>query len=125
VWAVLALHPEGLPALRPKIRPRGMLLVNAGIGGQAPEWPDVHRVLVPATDIAKGLGQPMGATMVTLGAFAAATGLVEAASLAAAMRDVLPPHRRHLADGNARCLDAGAAFVRDAEGPGDEVRAWG
>jgi len=29
------------------------------------------------------------------------------------MRAALPPHRQHLADANARYLDAGAAYARE------------
>lgn len=123
-WAVLGLHPEGLGALRQKIRPQGVLVLDANLASKAPEWPDVHRLMVPATDIAKGIGQPMGTAMVVLGAFATATGLVGTPSLADAMRHLLPPHRRHLAEGNQRCLEAGAEFVR-ADGHADpHLGAW-
>ncbi len=127
-WAVLGLHPEGLQALRGKIRPHGVLVLDANLAAREPEWPDVHRLLVPATDIAKGMGQAMGAAMVVLGAFAAATGLVASASLAEAMRHLLPPHRRHLAEGNQRCIEAGAEFARagaQAVRGGFGVAAWG
>ena len=123
-WAVLGLHPEGLQALREKIRPQGVLLLDANLASRPPEWPDVHRLLVPATDIAKRIGQPMGASMALLGAFAAATGLVETSSLADAMRHLLPPHRCHLAEGNQRCLDAGAEFVRADGQVGSHLGAW-
>jgi len=123
-WAVLGLHPEGLQALREKIRPQGVLLLDANLASRPPEWPDVHRLLVPATDIAKRIGQPMGASMALLGAFAAATGLVETSSLADAMRHLLPPHRRHLAEGNQRCLDAGADFARADGQVGSHLGAW-
>jgi len=123
-WAVLGLHPEGLGALRQKIRPQGVLVLDANLTSKAPEWPDVHRLMVPATDIAKGIGQPMGTSMVVLGAFATATGLVATSSLAEAMLYLLPPHRHHLAEGNQRCLEAGAEFVR-ADGHADpHLGAW-
>ena len=123
-WAVVGLHPEGLPALEKKIRPEGVLLANANLVTKPPDWPDIHRVLVPATDIAKQLAQPMGTTMVALGAFVAATEIVTMSALGEAMRHVLPAHRRHLIDGNARCLDAGAQYVRE-DVVGASVRAWG
>jgi Pyruvate/2-oxoacid:ferredoxin oxidoreductase gamma subunit len=81
--------------------------------------------MIPATDIAKGIGQPMGTAMVVLGAFAAATGFVGQGSLAEAMRHLLPPHRCHLADGNERCLEAGAEFVRAGGHAAAQLGAWG
>ena len=124
-WAVLALHPDGLPALERKARERGVLLANGSLVSNPPTWAGVHTALVPATEIAEDLGVPLGATMVTLGAFAAATEFVAARSLAQAMAEVLPAHRRHLVDGNLRCLDAGAAYAR-RHGLGAGVQpAWG
>jgi Pyruvate/2-oxoacid:ferredoxin oxidoreductase gamma subunit len=53
----------------------------------------------------------MGASMVALGALAAATGLVRPGSLDTALSTVLPPHRRKQIDGNRQCLALGAAQV--------------
>jgi 2-oxoglutarate ferredoxin oxidoreductase subunit gamma len=120
VWGVLAMHAEGLPKLAPKAEPGGVLLVNSSLVKAPPEWPGVRRLGVPATDLAKEAGQPMGASLVALGAFAAATGVVAVESLKAALGAVLPPHRRKLVDENRRCLDLGAERVRDLAG----VPAW-
>ena len=65
----------------------------------------------------------LGASMVALGAFAAATGLVSDESLHAALDEVLPPHRRAAIDGNRRCLERGAAFVAATPAAGGP-RAW-
>jgi 2-oxoglutarate ferredoxin oxidoreductase subunit gamma len=75
---------------------------------------------VPATEMAKAMGQPMGASMVALGALAAATGLVAIASLHAALGEVLPPHRRKLIDANTACITRGAEHVV----PAGRVLAW-
>jgi Pyruvate/2-oxoacid:ferredoxin oxidoreductase gamma subunit len=123
-WAVLGLHPEGLPALRQKMRPQGVLVANSSLLSRAPDWPLVHQLLVPATEIAKRLGEPMGATLVALGAFTTATEVVRTPTLIEAMRDVLPAHRRHLIDGNVRCLEAGGAYVRETAVDTRDVRAW-
>jgi 2-oxoglutarate ferredoxin oxidoreductase subunit gamma len=121
---VLGLHPEGLPALRQKMRPQGVLVANSSLLSRSPDWPLVHQLLVPATEIAKRLGDPMGATLVALGAFTTATEVVRMPTLIEAMRDVLPAHRRHLIDGNVRCLEAGGAYVRETAVDTRDVRAW-
>ena len=114
VWGVLAMHPEGLAKLAPKVRPGGVLLVNANLVATPPTWEGVRLVAVPATEIAKGLGQPLGASMVALGAFVAATALVGLEATTAALADVVPAHRRQHLDANRRCLEAGAAHVNAA-----------
>ncbi|HZT07951.1 MAG TPA: 2-oxoacid:acceptor oxidoreductase family protein [Chloroflexota bacterium] len=113
-WAILALHGEGLPKLRAKIEPGGVVVANADLVGALPAWEGVRTVAVAATGEAKALGHPLGAGMVALGAFVATTALVAPASLDAALADVLPPHRRTLADANRRCLARGAALVAPA-----------
>src|SRR5207249_1493839 len=68
VWAVLAMHPEGLPALAKKVAPGGVLVYNATLVTRPPAWEGVHEVPVPATEMAKAMGQVMGAGMIALGA---------------------------------------------------------
>jgi Pyruvate/2-oxoacid:ferredoxin oxidoreductase gamma subunit len=111
VWAVLAMHPEGLPKLAGKAEPGGLLVANSSLVTKPPSWEGVTHVAVPATDLAKQAGQPMGASLIALGAFAAATRIVRPESLAAALSTVLPPHRRKSIDANRHCLELGAAQI--------------
>jgi Pyruvate/2-oxoacid:ferredoxin oxidoreductase gamma subunit len=110
-WAVLAMHPEGLPKLAGKMERDGVLVLNSNLVTRPPAWEGVRQLTVPATELATRVGQAMGASMVALGALAAATGLVRPASLEAALPTVLPPHRRRQIDLNRQCLALGAAHV--------------
>ncbi len=121
VWAVLAMHGEGLPALARKAEPGGVLVFNSSLVTAPPAWEGVRALAVPATELATVMGQPMGASMVALGALAAATGLTSVAALHAALGEVLPPHRRKLIDANALCITRGAEHLAAA----DAVPAWG
>src|SRR4029453_701971 len=67
-WGVLAMHPEGLAKLAPKVRAGGVLVRNATMVTRAPAWDGVRDVAVPATELAKAMGQPLGASMIALGA---------------------------------------------------------
>jgi 2-oxoglutarate ferredoxin oxidoreductase subunit gamma len=113
-WGVLAMHPEGVARLAPKVCPGGVVVRNATLVTRPTGWDGVRDVAVPATELAKAMGQPLGASMVALGTFAAATGLVRTASLLDAVGAVLPPHRRQHADANRACLERGAAWVAEA-----------
>jgi len=124
VWAVLAMHPEGLPKLAPKVRPGGALVRNATVVVKAPAWDGVLEVAVPATDLATALGQPLGASMVGLGALAAATGVVAVPSLVDALASVLPPHRQKHVASNRACLERGSDWIRE-HGLDGSVAAWG
>jgi Pyruvate/2-oxoacid:ferredoxin oxidoreductase gamma subunit len=122
-WAVVAMHPAGLPALAQKLRHGGVLvsnttLVTAGVGRS-----DVSILGLPATRIAEEAGNLLGAGMVALGAFVAATGLVRYDSVVNAMRASLPPHRQHLAESNVRFLDAGRDYAA-SHLSSPTTRAW-
>ena len=109
-WAVLAMHGAGLPKLAAKAVPDGVLLLNSSLVTPPEAWPASRVIGVPATALAKEIGQPLGAGMVALGALVAATGLVSADALSAALDGVLPAHRRAQIDGNRQCLARGAAY---------------
>jgi Pyruvate/2-oxoacid:ferredoxin oxidoreductase gamma subunit len=115
-WSVLAMHPLGLPQLVKKLRPGGVLCRNSTLVTSAP-CDDVQVIDIPATQMAEQAGNIMGAGMIALGAFCAATRLVDRATVVQAMRDSLPPHRRHLADKNVEFLNLGAHFIRATIGP--------
>ena len=123
IWGVLAMHPEGLSKLAPKVRPGGVLVRNATMVLQAPAWEGVRDVAVPATDLAKEMGQPLGASMIGLGALAATTRVVELGSLVDALAAVLPPHRQKHVAANRACLERGAAWVATS-GTAPADAAW-
>jgi Pyruvate/2-oxoacid:ferredoxin oxidoreductase gamma subunit len=123
VWGVLAMHPEGLAKLASKVRPGGVLVRNATLVVQPPAWDGVHDVALPATDLAKEMGQPLGASMIALGALAGPTGVVELESLVEALATVLPPHRQKHVAANRACLERGAARVAEHD-PVRGAAAW-
>jgi 2-oxoglutarate ferredoxin oxidoreductase subunit gamma len=123
VWAVLAMHPDGVVKLAPKVRPGGLLVRNATMVSPPSGWPAVRDVAIPATDLAKSMGQPLGAGMIALGALAAATGIVAPPSLVEALAGVLPPHRQKHVAANRQCLERGAAWVEEQGAPRDAA-AW-
>ena len=109
-WSVLAMHPQGLPELAKKLRAGGVLCVNSTLVSQLPRA-DVQVISIPATKLAEQADNIMGAGMIALGAFCAATQLVDHTAVVQAMRDSLPPHRQHLAEKNVELLNQGADFV--------------
>jgi len=110
-WAIVAMHPQGLDELMRKLRPGGLLFANETLVSGAPR-DDVRRFGLPVTRIAEQAGNLAGASMVALGAFVAATGIVEFDGLVDAMRESLPPHRRQRAEENVRLLTLGAEQMR-------------
>ncbi|MEO8602427.1 MAG: 2-oxoacid:acceptor oxidoreductase family protein [bacterium] len=109
-WAILAMHPQGLDTLAQKLRPGGLLFANETLVKAAPRH-DIRAIGVPATRLAEQAGNIAGASMIALGAFAAATGVVPYERVVEVMRAALPAHRQQRADENARFLAMGAAHM--------------
>jgi 2-oxoglutarate ferredoxin oxidoreductase subunit gamma len=110
-WAILAMHPQGLDEMARKMRPGGLLFANETLVKEAPRH-DIRAIGLPATRIAEQAGNIAGASMVALGAFVAATGIVSFERVVDVMRAALPAHRRQRADENARLLEMGATHMR-------------
>ena len=62
-WAILAMHGGGLASLAKKVEAGGVLLVNSSLVTSPPAWDGVRRIALPATDLAKEMGQVMGACL--------------------------------------------------------------
>ncbi|HEY8547417.1 MAG TPA: 2-oxoacid:acceptor oxidoreductase family protein [Acidimicrobiales bacterium] len=109
-WSAFVMHPNHWAPVRAKLRPGGVVVANATLLGEDDLGlgsGDATTFLVPAGDIAAGLGAPMSAGLVLLGAYAAVTGLVGLDALTAAMTRLVPPYRsQHIAT-NEAALRAG------------------
>jgi Pyruvate/2-oxoacid:ferredoxin oxidoreductase gamma subunit len=117
-WAAIAMHDDYWPPIEPKLRPGALALVNdATFTASVRTDITLHRV--PATTVAADLDNPLGGSMVMLGAFAAATGVVGIDTLVKAMRASIPPYRTQHIAANERALKAGTELL-----PANEYPAW-
>jgi len=118
-WSALAMHHAYWPATRDRIDDDGVVVIDASVfrGDIGLDGPTV--VAIEASTVAADLGNPQGASMVALGALAAATGLVTRGALVAAAAQVLPPYRAQHAQANATALEAGFELVA-----GPRCEAW-
>lgn len=109
-WAVMAMHHMSWDGLSAKLRPDGFLLTDSNvfqgtIGHRGPA------LAIPAIAMATEAGMPQAGSMVALGAFAAATGIVRLETLVAIAEEVLPPYRRQFAEANRKALMLGHGSV--------------
>jgi 2-oxoglutarate ferredoxin oxidoreductase subunit gamma len=117
-WAAIAMHDEFFAPVEAKLRPGSMVLVNdATFDAEVREDVAVHRV--PATAVAADLGNPLGGSMVMLGAFCATTGIVGVGAAVEAMRASIPPYRTQHIEANERAILAGTELL-----PAGEYLAW-
>ncbi len=119
-WAAIAMHDDYWPDVSAKLRPGGLVLVNdATFTSEIRADVVVHRV--PATTAATELGSPLSGSMVMLGAFCSATGIVGEDALIAAMRASIPPYRTQHIEANERALRAGMLLLAAGEFPAWET----
>jgi Pyruvate/2-oxoacid:ferredoxin oxidoreductase gamma subunit len=105
-WSAIAMHDEHWAPIEPRLREGALVLVNDTTFGHPIAAPvTLHRIA--AAEVAGSLGNPLGASMVMVGAYAAITTLVGIDALVAAMRASMPSYRVQHADANEQALRAG------------------
>lgn len=119
--AMIVLHPAFLADALPRLVAAPLIVSDAWAWADAaspPSLASAHSVSggrvvrIPAREIAAGLGAPVAAGLALVGAFAALTGVADDDALAAATRQLVPPHRAAALEANLAALRAGADAVR-------------
>ena len=118
-WAALVMHHEHFAPVQRLLRPGSVVLLNSSVFEGSFDRNPYTVVDVPATDVAGRVGNMMAASMVMLGAFGRATGVVSLDSLQEAVGEALPPYRARHAALNVAALEAGFGAVA-----GGVAEAW-
>jgi Pyruvate/2-oxoacid:ferredoxin oxidoreductase gamma subunit len=118
-WSAIFMHHDFSEPTRAKLRPGSLVLVNTTVFEGGFDAGELRVVEIPATDLAVDLGNIMTASMVMLGAYVAATGMVSFDALDAAVAGSLPSYRTQHVALNVAALAAG----RDAA-PAQIAPAW-
>ena len=118
-WAAFAMHHLSWPTIGAKLRHDGFMLKNESVFLGETNHPGPTLAL-PATRMGSEAGMPQASSMIALGGFAAATGIVRLDTLLAVAEEVLPPYRRQFAEANRAALRMGHEAVAGILCP-----AWG
>ena len=86
---LVAFNAPSLAKFGPTVPPGGVVLYDRSVVETAPALPGVRVVRIPAAEIASRLGAPVTKNIVMLGALQAATGLLPAEAILAAVRHAL------------------------------------
>ncbi len=110
--SLIVMNGPSLDKYQPLARAGATLVLNASLVDPARvERNDLHLLPVPANEVARDLGSPQLASMVALGAYAAATGVVKLETLAGCLPRVVSKRHERLIPLNVRALEAGAALA--------------
>jgi Pyruvate/2-oxoacid:ferredoxin oxidoreductase gamma subunit len=115
----LVMHPAYWPGVATRLPPGTLAIINLSVFRELPEAEGRRLVGIDASTIATDMGTPQGASMIALGALAAATQLVRLDSLVEGATEALPPYRERHAAENAAALRAGMALI-----PEPFIDAW-
>jgi len=118
-WSAIFMHHDFSGPTRAKLRPGSLVVVNSTVYEGSFDGDEFRVIEVPATDLAVDLGNVMTASMIMLGAYVAATGMVALDSLDAAVADSLPSYRTQHVARNVAAIRAGFDVA-----PRDLCPAW-
>lgn len=105
--ALIAMNLPSLEKFAPKVRPGGLILVNASLIDRDPHRNDCVVIRVAARELAQQAGSARAANFVMLGAYAGATGAIPADAIARAIDEEFPGDKAQFAPANIAAFQAG------------------
>jgi len=118
-WSAIVMHDQFAAPIYEKLVDRSLVVVNNDVCSSRPHPARTTVVEVHANEIADGIGNRVAASMVLVGAYAAATGIVGLETLAEAIAESLPSYRQKTVDVNVAAVRAGFETA-----PRDLAVAW-
>jgi Pyruvate/2-oxoacid:ferredoxin oxidoreductase gamma subunit len=109
--AAVVLHSKFWEAPRSRLRPDGLIVADTEVAERLSREQTQSLICVPATRIAREIGNEMVAGMVLMSAFNVLTGLVSQDQLRAAMLRLVPPYRAQHIAANEKAIASGADAV--------------
>ncbi len=109
---VVAMNEPSLVKFGQLTQEGGLVLINSSVCPEEKfEKSGVRVIRLPCNDIAAELGNDKLASMIALGGYAAATGVVKVENLVASLADVLPQKAHKLIPLNEKAILAGAERI--------------
>ena len=94
----------------PRVRTSGLLIINSSLIDIKSDRTDIHQILIPANDVAMKAGNPKSANVVILGAFVAASKVVDFDTVLMTIEDKLSK-KKSVLDINLRAVEEGRQLV--------------
>jgi 2-oxoglutarate ferredoxin oxidoreductase subunit gamma len=107
---LVALNRPSLEKFAPHVKPKGVILINSSLIPIGSNRADVDELIVPATDIAKNLGNVKAANIVALSAFVAHSKIVDFDLIGECVKDEFVK-KEQILKLNLKAIEQGKAFV--------------
>ncbi len=105
--AAVVMNPPSLVKFAPRVADGGLLIVNASLVSEGSGVTGLHEIRVDCTGLAAGAGDDKLISVVALGALIGRSGIVTAASVEDAIREVVGAKRPQVLDADLAAFDAG------------------
>ncbi len=115
---MVVMSQEAYLKFAPELKPGGLMLVEEELVRISDLPPATQVYGIPATRLAEEIGKKVVLNMVMVGAFTAATNLLNPESVRKAVADSVPGHLREV---NLRAFDAGFNYPMTCQREGDLV----
>ena len=110
---LIVMSDASLIKFLPKLKQNGLFLYDSSFIHDPALRTDVSTVAVPATEIARKIGNTKTANMALLGAFIAKTGIVNASSVFEAIESSMPETKKNGIADNKIALAEGIQYIED------------
>jgi 2-oxoglutarate ferredoxin oxidoreductase subunit gamma len=114
--AALIFNQPSLVKFQSRLKKGGLLVINSSIVQTRGCFSDITSLLVPADEIARGVGLVKAANLVMLGTYLAASEMVSAGAVREAIRKYLGASKQHLLVANLAALEAGQLHIQAGDG---------
>lgn len=105
--ALIALNLPSMDAFEPLLKPNGLLIVNESLIPHKSERQDIQAVYLPASDLAKQMGDVRMANMICLGGLITYLDILPIEAIEQAMHVQFPERHQHLLETNIQALHQG------------------
>ncbi|KJS88389.1 MAG: 2-oxoacid:ferredoxin oxidoreductase subunit gamma [Peptococcaceae bacterium BICA1-8] len=109
---LVAMNTPSFDKFESSVKENGIIILNSSLITKETTRENVKIVKVPASDIAKGLGNERIINMVLLGTLIAVTNCVKVGSIMASLKEILPPHRHNLLPLNQKAIEDAMSLVK-------------
>ncbi|MFV1959685.1 MAG: 2-oxoacid:acceptor oxidoreductase family protein [Planctomycetota bacterium] len=113
---LLVMNLPSLEKFAPKVRPGGVIVINASLVNRGSERDDVVEIKVAAREMAAEAGTHRAANFVMLGAYVGATGVVPEETIESEIAEEFSGSKEKFVPANVAALRAGLEAVRKVAG---------
>jgi 2-oxoglutarate ferredoxin oxidoreductase subunit gamma len=120
---LIVMNDASLNKFLPRLRQNGLFLYDSSLirDSNSNLRNDVESTAVPATEIAKEIGNTKSANMVLLGACVAITGILHETSVIEALKSSMPGNRKKNIDDNKKAIIEGMKYIESKKG--EDIRS--